>query len=621
MKRYDHHRRLINFSHFIVRMLRYRRTAAELFAVVIMTAIMLAVTSASDIWAQSATPPGAPTNLSVTADATSIRLSWTAPAFDGGSPIIGYKIMRVGYYSDGKTPETCRAQGLTTFVPDTRSTSTSFVDTQVVPLIKHAYLVCAINAAGTGSASNVAGTTFESLFGVTHANYVGNFAPVDFAFDNVGNIYVSLMTDGIAKFDPSGMFLSMFGENKPGVGDAFVGGGGGIAFDSSGNLWATDPGWNQIKRFDSSGAFAAKYGSYGSGNGQFNNPSDIVFDSSGNFYVTDAGNHRVQKFDSNGLFVSSFGGLRPSGSPLSDDYFISPFNISIDGADNIYITASGKLLKFNSDGIFVSRIPAPNSQAAKESYLVAPSAVAFDSSGNLYAIDQSAGGYVIKKFTTSGLLESRFGSEPEDLQKCLMGAIDCETLYFYSPIAIDSSDNIYVVRTQSTITGGVSSGGDTRIQKFAPGELPILASSLPTSPSPPTSQQSSATATIDGKSYSIAATGAAKVTATTIDPNKSVTLSLSSPGEVQLTLPKSMIDGISSVTAGSEELPFTVVESTATETTIKFTVPSGVSSVEIKGATVVPEFGVIAALVFAISLVAVIGFARFRGSSFGLGRF
>jgi predicted secreted protein with PEFG-CTERM motif len=91
-------------------------------------------------------------------------------------------------------------------------------------------------------------------------------------------------------------------------------------------------------------------------------------------------------------------------------------------------------------------------------------------------------------------------------------------------------------------------------------------------------------------------------------------------GEVQLTLPKTMIDGISMVKAGSSDVAFETVSSTDTDTTIKLTVPDGGSSVEVIGATVVPEFGVIAALVLAISLVAVIGFARFRGSSIGLGR-
>ncbi|MGI0004925.1 MAG: PEFG-CTERM sorting domain-containing protein [Nitrososphaera sp.] len=49
--------------------------------------------------------------------------------------------------------------------------------------------------------------------------------------------------------------------------------------------------------------------------------------------------------------------------------------------------------------------------------------------------------------------------------------------------------------------------------------------------------------------------------------------------------------------------------------------PEGENYVDVTGATVAPEFGVIAALVLAASLVAAIGFARVKGSSLGFGRF
>jgi len=42
--------------------------------------------------------------------------------------------------------------------------------------------------------------------------------------------------------------------------------------------------------------FLAKWGSYGSGDGQFNHPSGVAVDGSGNVYVTDWDNNRVQKF-------------------------------------------------------------------------------------------------------------------------------------------------------------------------------------------------------------------------------------------------------------------------------------------------------------------------------------
>jgi hypothetical protein len=111
-----------------------------------------------------------------------------------------------------------------------------------------------------------------------------------------------------------------------------------------------------------------------------------------------------------------------------------------------------------------------------------------------------------------------------------------------------------------------------------------------------------------------------RVSGATINPEESVMVDFSSAGEVEVTLPKNMIDGISMVKAGDQDLEFETVSSTDAETTIKFTVPEGNTSAEIFGATVVPEFGVIAGLVLAMLLVAVIGIARFRGTSLNLGR-
>jgi predicted secreted protein with PEFG-CTERM motif len=112
-------------------------------------------------------------------------------------------------------------------------------------------------------------------------------------------------------------------------------------------------------------------------------------------------------------------------------------------------------------------------------------------------------------------------------------------------------------------------------------------------------------------------------TKVTIMPeDKMVKVDFDGAGDVELTLPNAMISGISAVTtADGTAVQYQQTSSTASDTTIKFKVPDGTSSVNIAGATVVPEFGVIAALVLAVSLVAVIGFARFKGTSFGLGRF
>ncbi|MCK4732251.1 MAG: hypothetical protein KAT65_07315, partial [Methanophagales archaeon] len=44
--------------------------------------------------------------------------------------------------------------------------------------------------------------------------------------------------------------------------------------------------------------FISKWGSGGTGEGEFNEPAGIAVDSSGNVFVADRDNNRIQKFDS-----------------------------------------------------------------------------------------------------------------------------------------------------------------------------------------------------------------------------------------------------------------------------------------------------------------------------------
>jgi len=68
----------------------------------------------------------------------------------------------------------------------------------------------------------------------------------------------------------------------------------GVAVDSSGNIYVVDTYNNRIQQFNSSGTFITKWGSNGTGDGQFSTPRGIA--SSVNVYVADTSNHRIQKF-------------------------------------------------------------------------------------------------------------------------------------------------------------------------------------------------------------------------------------------------------------------------------------------------------------------------------------
>ena len=93
-----------------------------------------------------ATVPDAPTGLAAAATApTQIDLAWTAPAYDGGTEIAGYRI---------EVSET--GGDWTDLVRNTRSTATSYAHTGLLPGSMRFYRVSAINSAGTGEPSAVA---------------------------------------------------------------------------------------------------------------------------------------------------------------------------------------------------------------------------------------------------------------------------------------------------------------------------------------------------------------------------------------------------------------------------------------------------------------------------------
>ena len=70
----------------------------------------------------------------------------------------------------------------------------------------------------------------------------------------------------------------------------------GIDVDKYGKVYVADQGNNRVQKFDSNGNFITKWGSEGSGDGQFNLPEGIAVDSSGNVYIADTGNNRIEVF-------------------------------------------------------------------------------------------------------------------------------------------------------------------------------------------------------------------------------------------------------------------------------------------------------------------------------------
>ncbi|HEU4604788.1 MAG TPA: phosphate ABC transporter substrate-binding protein PstS, partial [Nitrososphaera sp.] len=92
----------------------------------------------------------------------------------------------------------------------------------------------------------------------------------------------------------------------------------------------------------------------------------------------------------------------------------------------------------------------------------------------------------------------------------------------------------------------------------------------------PERQEFSVSATHDGNSYTVTGMSAtAEATSLSITPEQYVTVELEGDGEIELTLPKSMIDGITMVRAGNEDVEYEEVSESSSSTTIRLTVPDG----------------------------------------------
>ncbi len=170
-------------------------------------------------------------------------------------------------------------------------------------------------------------------------------SPAGICLDGSGNRYVvDSGNDRVQKFDSSGIFIKSWGGY--GWADGQFISPMGIASGAEGEIYVADFGSSRVQSFDSEGGYLATFqvpnpygvteyssptsrflyvtakvshqvyridlqnssvlvwGSYGSGNGQFNEPKGIAVDTDGNVYVADS--CRIQKFTGDGQFITSW---------------------------------------------------------------------------------------------------------------------------------------------------------------------------------------------------------------------------------------------------------------------------------------------------------------------------
>ncbi len=266
-----------------------------------------------------------------------------------------------------------------------------------------------------------------------------------------------------------------------------------MAIGPDGRIYVLDSGNHRLQVFDSDGKPLSTWGSFGTEEGQFNEPWGIAV-SEEYVYVADTWNHRVQKFSLDGQFFDSFGS---SGSPDSETVgeglglFFGPRSIVLLENDRLLITDTGnhRMQVMDSDGNFQFQIgnfgnepgqmnePVGISQGPNGFIYLADTwnsrvqqfspdlfalsdwhvnawdgtsinnkpYTAVDSAGRIYVTDPE--GYRVLIFNPDGTYLARFGS---------FGTAS-NNLSLPNGIAIDEVDNIYV-----------ADAGNNRILKFDP---------------------------------------------------------------------------------------------------------------------------------------------------------
>lgn len=267
------------------------------------------------------------------------------------------------------------------------------------------------------------------LFELSQGAGKGQFSlPRGIAQDAAGNFYVvDTGNFRIEKFDPTGKWLLSFGNGKGDgdgqfnpINDTGTGTGpGGIAVDKAGNIYVADT-WNhRIQKFDPTGKFLTKWGSFisladpaSSGDAardsKFYGPRGIAIGPDGNVFVTDTGNKRVSVFDPTGKYLRQISSnLTPDkitqGYPFNQPGELNePIGVAVDNSGNVYVADSlnKRIQKFDQTGKFTAQWTVPGNNWDTGAYL--EPFLALDGQGNVYATAPT--GQTVLKFSPTGQL-------------------------------------------------------------------------------------------------------------------------------------------------------------------------------------------------------------------------
>jgi hypothetical protein len=251
----------------------------------------------------------------------------------------------------------------------------------------------------------------------------------------------------------------------------------GIAVDSAGNVYVADTANATIRKITPGGVVSTLAGNpgvpgyqNGTGSGaEFYYPHGLAVDTAGNVYVADSTTETIREVSPGGVVTTLAGTLGVSGSNDGTGTaarFKNPYGVAVDGNGTVYVADDGNytIRKITSGGVVTTiagtaGVSGTNDGTGSAAQFEAPSSIAVDTSGNLYATD--SGDYTIRKITPGGVVTTLAGNI--GFSGYFNGDADGTgaAAEFYNPvgIAVDASGYVYVTDTLNCTVRKITPAG------------------------------------------------------------------------------------------------------------------------------------------------------------------